>query len=84
MPSSKIRTYGQELEDQVLKTAVDMLATQTDAEKKKPSALIADVTVAAHSWPRFQGFDVYETEAVVRHVLEAASSPQGEVTCQQR
>ena len=60
------------LKADIKQCAVDIRATQTDSEKKNPSALIADVTVAASQWPRFQGFDVYETEAVVRHVLEAA------------
>ena len=70
------RTYWQKLEDDVHQCAIDMLATQTDAEKKNPSAIIADVTVAASQWPQFQGFDVYETEAVVREILEASSNKQ--------
>ena len=60
------------LRGDVKQCAVDIIATQTDAEKKNPSALIADVTVAAHSWPQFKDFDIYETEAVVREILEAA------------
>jgi len=60
------------LKADIKQCAVDIRATQTDAEKKNPSALIADVTVAASQWPRFQGFDVYETEAVVREILETA------------
>jgi len=68
----KTRTYWQKLEDDVRQCAIDILATQTDAEKKNPSALVADVTVAASAWPRFKGFDIYETNAVVREILEAA------------
>ena len=60
------------LKTDVKQCVVDIIATQTDAENKNPSALIADVTVAASQWPQFQGFDVYETEAVVREILEAA------------
>lgn len=66
----EVQTYGQQLDDQVFKTAVAMLATQTVAEQKNLSALVADVTIAASAWPRFQGFDVYETEAVVRSILQ--------------
>lgn len=76
-----VQTYAQELSNEILQCAVDMLATQTDGEKKNPSALVGDVTVAASAWPRFQGFDIYEVEAVVRHVLEAAPLQQGEVSC---
>ena len=70
MPS--VCTCGQQPEADVQQCAIDILAMQGDAEKKNPSALIADVTVAASQWPRFQGFDVYETEAVVREILETA------------
>ncbi len=59
------------LQGDVKRCAVDIIATQTDAEKKNPSALIAGVTVAASQWPQFQGFDAYETEAVVREILAA-------------
>ena len=60
------------LRGDIKRCAIDMTATQTDAEKKNPSAIIADVTVAASQLPQFQGFDIYETEAVVREILEAA------------
>lgn len=75
------RTYWQKLEDDVRQCAIDILATQTDAEKKNPSALIADVTVAASAWPRFEGLDPYEIEGVVREILETASQQRGDVTC---
>ena len=79
MPS--VCTCGQQPEADVQQCAIDILAMQGDAEKKNPSALVADVTVAASAWSRFKGFDIYEVEAVVREVLEAASQQQGDVTC---
>lgn len=61
------------LKEDVKRCAIDMAAKQqTDVEKKNPSALVGDVTVAASAWPQFQGFDIYETEAVVREILKAA------------
>lgn len=64
-----------ELTAEILKCASDIKLAQTEEEQTNMSTLIADVTTMASKWPRFQGYDIYEVEAVVRDVLENTPLP---------